>query len=280
MSATLHQLLESARQSLQPFSDSARIDAEVLLCHCLERPRSFLLAHPEYRPTTSERRCLATLLERRRRGAPIAYLTGIREFWTLALEVSPDTLIPRPETERLVELALERIPANEAWQIADLGTGAGPIALALASERPRCDVLATDLSEPALAVARRNAMRLRLDNVRFAAAHWLDAFRARFHLITANPPYIAHHDPHLERGDLRFEPALALAAGPQGMDALEPLIRDARDHLHIGGWLLLEHGYDQKAAVLACLRRAGYSNIADFADPAGNDRVAVGQWPR
>lgn len=268
-------LLANAAQQLT--GDSAHLDAAVLLAHVLGKPRTYLLAWPERQPDTAQQQRYAGLLARRQRGEPVAYLTGQREFWSLALEVTPDTLIPRPETETLVALALQAIPLEAPLLIADLGTGSGAIALALASERPRCHVVATDCSVAALAVAQRNAKRLQLDNIEFLAGHWLAPLAGRrFDLIVSNPPYIAAQDPHLDTGDIRFEPRSALTAGTDGMDALRQIAQDARTHLRDNGRLFMEHGYDQGPAACALLQGAGYQEVCDHADTAGLDRVVTG----
>lgn len=195
------------------------------------------------------------LLARRQAGEPVAYLLGRQGFWSLELEVSPATLIPRPETELLVELALARLPAGQSLRVADLGTGSGAIALALARERPQAHVVATDASAEALTVARRNAARLGLGRVEFRDGDWLVPLaQERFDLIASNPPYIEQDDPHLAQGDLRFEPPAALASGADGLDAIRVIVRDAGRHLHPGGWLLLEHGWNQ-ARRCGCCRR-------------------------
>ena len=201
-------------------------------------------------------------------------------FWTLELEVSPAILIPRPETELLVELALARIPMAAAARIADLGTGSGAIALAIAKERPRAHTVATDASEPALAVARRNAARNRIANIEFRHGDWLAPLAGeRFDLIASNPPYIADGDPHLGEGDLRFEPPSALSSGRDGLDAIRCIVRDAPLHLRPGGWLLLEHGWAQGAAVRALLAEAGFSEVETAQDLESRDRTSLGRWP-
>ena len=264
-------LLATAMERLA--GEDAAAEAAILLAHVLARPRSWLLAWPEHEPTTDECARFAALVEARARGEPVAYLIGRRGFWTFELEVTPAVLIPRPETERLVELALARLPAERQARVADLGTGSGAIALALASERPRAQVVASDASSAALELARRNARRLGLERVAFVEGDWCAALGARmFDLIASNPPYIAAADPHLARGDLRFEPAAALASGADGLDALRSIVAQARFHLGEGGWLLLEHGHDQGAAVRSLLA-AGYREIGTERDHAGHERV-------
>jgi release factor glutamine methyltransferase len=211
-------------------------------------------------------------------GEPVAHLIGTQEFWSLSLQVSPDTLIPRPETERLVELALERIPSDANWRIADLGTGSGAIALAVAKERPACQIIATDKSTAALDIAKENARLNQIANVTFLQGDWLAAVKDEppFEMILSNPPYIKEDDPHLQQGDVRFDPDSALQAGTEGLDDLQQIIEQALAHLKPGGWLLLEHGYDQQNAVMQLLQQAGYEQIEDYPDLAGQPRVAAG----
>lgn len=258
--------------------DSGRLEAELLLCHCLQQTRSYLYTWPE--KTIDGERCAAyeALLAARRNGTPVAYLTGLREFWSLQLQIDERTLIPRPETETLVEWALE-LSLPEDARVADLGTGSGAIALALVSERLRWHVLATDISEDALAVARLNARRLGLGNIEFICSDWERSLApGRFQLIVSNPPYIAMADPHLGQGDLRFEPAEALCSGVDGLDAIRRIIALAPTYLCRGGWLLLEHGYDQVGPVRQLLQSAGFSAVATRPDLAGVDRISGGMW--
>ena len=255
-----------------------RVDAEWLLAHVLGRPRSWLFAHSGDPVPTAAALRFASLSARRQAGEPVAYLTGTQGFWTLDLEVSPATLIPRPETELLVELALARIPPDAAARIADLGTGTGAIALAIARERPRARVIATDASDAALAVARRNGLRNRVANVEFREGDWLAPVAGeRFGLIASNPPYIAEGDPHLCEGDLRFEPPTALSSGSDGLVAIRRIVRDAPAHLAAGGWLLLEHGWDQGEPVRALLAQAGFIEVETARDLEGRDRVSLGR---
>ncbi|MFK2929952.1 peptide chain release factor N(5)-glutamine methyltransferase [Dyella agri] len=256
-----------------------RADAEALLLHVLGRPRSWLFAHADDPLDTDVQTVFEALVARREAGEPVAYLTGRRGFWTLELAVTPATLIPRPETELLVELALERLPQDAAARMADLGTGSGAIALAIASERPHAQVLATDASADALAVARRNAQQLGIGNVRFAQGDWLAPLAdGRFALIVSNPPYIEAADPHLAQGDLRFEPAAALASGADGLDDIRRIVAGAPAHLDAGGWLLFEHGWNQGDAVRALLRAAGYAQVFTAQDLEARDRVSGGRW--
>ncbi len=256
------------------------VDAEILLAHALGRPRGWLFAHAdaELDPAAIER--FEALLARRTAGEPVAYLTGTRGFWTLDLAVTPATLVPRPETELLVEQALRRIPPDAAWRLADLGTGCGAIALALAKERPRARVVATDLSVDALAVARGNAGRNGIGNVDFRTGSWMEPLVGeRFDLIASNPPYVADHDPHLGRGDLRFEPALALSCGADGLGAIRTLVAAAPAHLRSGGWLMLEHGWEQGAAVRVLLQEAGFVDVETVRDLEQRERVTLARTP-
>lgn len=260
---------------------SARIDATdaaLLLAHALSRPRAWLYAHGDDAIDAQALASFAALVARRTAGEPVAYLTGTRGFWSFDLAVSPATLIPRPETERLVELALARMPSETSLRVADLGTGSGAIALALARERPRAQVVATDASETALAIAQANARQLGVDNIEFRRGHWCSPLRGeRFDLIASNPPYIADDDAHLREGDLRFEPPAALASGRDGLDAIRCIVRDAPTHLIDGGWLLLEHGWQQGGAVRELLRAAGFTAVSSEQDLEARDRVTLGR---
>jgi len=281
MSMTIQQALATALQQLTEQSDTARVDAEVLLAHVLHKTRTWLHTWPEQQLSEDQLARFQQLLSRRARGEPVAHLVGRQDFWSLTLQVTADTLIPRPETERLVELALARIPPQATWRIADLGTGSGAIALALAKERPNCMIIATDQSAAALAVATNNARSNQLGNVQFRQGDWFEALHddTGFELIVSNPPYIKETDPHLQQGDVRFEPAGALQAGHTGLDDLQHIIQAALAYLEPGGWLLLEHGYDQGAAVLQLLAQAGYEQITDYTDLAGLPRIAEGCKP-
>jgi release factor glutamine methyltransferase len=259
-------------------TDAARLEAEILLAACLDRPRSHLFAWPERQVEPQLQERFAALIRRRASGEPIAYLLGQREFWSLPLTVTQQTLIPRPETETLVTLALEKMPHNRALRIADLGTGTGAIALAIARERPRSEVIATDISADALFVAKGNALRLGIDNVRFVCGSWCRAFTSdAFDFVLSNPPYVAETDPHLREDDLRFEPRTALAAGPEGMNELQRLVPCAHSRLHRDGWLMVEHGYDQGGKVMQLMRTQGFREISDHHDAAGQSRVTLGQ---
>jgi len=260
--------------------DEARREAELLLGHALRRDRAFLFAHAGDELDDDAAQRFAALIERRAQGEPVAYLTGTRGFWTLDLAVTPATLIPRPETELLVEAALARMPPKSATapEIADLGTGSGAIALAIASERPDARLVATDRSAEALRIAQENAERLELANVRFLQGDWFAPLAGqRFHLVASNPPYIADGDPHLAQGDLRFEPPTALSSGADGLDAIRRIAAQAPAHLHPNGWLLLEHGHDQGEPVRELLQAAGFIDVETLADLEGRDRVTLGK---
>ena len=259
-------------------SEGAR-EVEILLGHALGRDRAWLFAHADDAPDVDAAIRFHSLLRRRAAGEPLAYLTGRREFWSLDLVVTPEVLIPRPETELLVEVALRHIPQGEEVDIADLGTGSGAVALAIARERPRARVLATDSSAAALDVARGNARRLRIGNVDFACGDWSAALGdRRFALIVSNPPYIADDDAHLHHGDLRFEPPAALAAGVEGLDAIRAIAGAAPAHLARSGRLLLEHGFEQGSAVRAILQESGFVEISTAPDIEGRERVSGGRF--
>lgn len=278
--ATLRELLADAIQRLSDLSKSPRLDAEVLMAAALEQSRSYLLAWPERLPEPEQVARFTAWLERRLLGEPVAYLLGYREFWSLELEVTPDTLIPRPETELLVELALERLSVARSLNIVDLGTGSGAIAMALASERPKACCIATDASPAALVVAQRNAQRLNLTNIAFREGDWCAPLVGeRFDLIAANPPYIAAADSHWAMGGLCFEPRAALVAGVDGLDALRKIIAQVPDYLKADGWLVLEHGYDQGESVPALMQEQGFVEVSDHRDAAGWPRTTCGRWP-
>ena len=280
---TLAQILRQARAqliaalALDPAV--ASLEAHVLLGHVLQQSRTFLLANPERELNPAQAADFAALLQRRANGEPIAYLVESREFYGLNFKVTPDVLIPRPETELLIELALERIPATSPVQILDLGTGSGAIALALASALPNARVTAIDTSVTALDIARDNAERLSIKNVEFLEGDWLSplAHGSRFDLILANPPYIAESDPHLQQGDVRFEPQSALRSGSDGLQDIRRIIAKARGFLTAQGWLLLEHGHEQAQACVKLLQESGYNLITTWADMAGQPRVTGGK---
>ncbi len=275
---TLGTTLKNAIAALAACSPTPRLDAEVLVMHACGIGRSELITRHDAALTDEQQNRLEGLLVRRKRGEPVAYITGTREFWSMELDVTPGTLIPRPETELLVEKALEHIPRDAEWTIADLGTGSGAIALAITKERPHCRVIAADNSPAALEVARSNAKKFGLTNIEFHEGDWFAALAgATFDMILSNPPYIRAGDPHLKQGDVRFEPATALVAGAEGLDAIRHIARHAREFLKPGGWLLFEHGWDQAEAIGDYLRQQGYRNIVSHTDLTGHARVAGGR---
>lgn len=259
-------------------SESPRRDAEILLEHVTGKARTYILAFGETLLTAEQEAQLSVLLARRKNGKPVAHLTGEREFWSLPLYVSAATLIPRPDTECLVEQALARLPES-ACRILDLGTGTGAIALALASERPDCQVTAVDVMPDAVVLAQRNLARLGFSNVEIMQSSWFSALAQRsFEMIVSNPPYIDERDPHLSQGDVRFEPLTALVAANEGLADIEQIITTSREHLTPGGWLLLEHGWMQGAPVRALFNAAGYDCVETCRDYGDNDRLTLGKW--
>lgn len=278
---TFGQLLRRSATQLAAVTPTPRLEAEILLAHAGSLSRSALIAQAKDTPAAAVVQRFETLIESRLAGEPVAYLTGAREFWSLELEVCPDTLIPRPETELLVEQALARIPAQAAWRIADLGTGSGAIAIAIAKERAHCHITATDASAGTLAVARRNARRLAAGQVEFCQGNWFAPLAGRrFEMVVSNPPYVCEDDPHLRQGDVRFEPRTALAAGADGLDAIRTIVGAAPVHLTPGGWLLLEHGYDQGVQVMELMTQAGFTDVHVHRDLEGRERVCEGQVTR
>jgi release factor glutamine methyltransferase len=255
-----------------------RLEGELLICSILGCERAWLIAHTEEVINSSRARSVRALFARRRSGEPVSYITGWREFYSLALRVTPQVLIPRPETELLVELALERLPPGAQARVLELGTGSGAIAIALARERPGLEMVATDVSEAALILARRNA-RDHGAEIAFVLGDWFDALGPeRFDLIVSNPPYVPAGDAHLERGDVRFEPHLALVGGEDGLACVREIAARARDRLRPGGSLLMEHGYDQGDRCVALLRALGYTEVTDSRDLSGWPRVCAGVW--
>lgn len=274
---TLGELLTWARNVLAGSTPTAALDAEVLLMHCIGRERAYLRAWPERLLNQGQADRFLDLVNRRRAGWPVAYLTGEREFWARPFRVAPGVLIPRPETELLIELALDLLPVDAGRDILDLGTGSGILAITLAAERPTAHVTAIETSSVAIGVARDNARRLNAQQVRFIQGDWFTplAPTERYDLILSNPPYIAEADPHLGQGDLRFEPPGALASGPDGLDALRAIIIDARQHLKPSGVLLLEHGWDQAGKLARLLAAHGYCDISQHADLQGHPRATM-----
>ncbi|MCW7549938.1 peptide chain release factor N(5)-glutamine methyltransferase [Photorhabdus sp. APURE] len=259
-------------------SDSPKRDAEILLGFVTHRSRTYILAFGETQLASEQFSQLEVLLARRVKGEPIAYITGEREFWSLPLNVSPATLIPRPDTECLVEKALERLSLAPC-RILDLGTGTGAIALAIASERPDCRITGVDINPDAVMLAQSNAEKLKIQNVDFLLSDWFSSLNnQQFGMIVSNPPYIDEADPHLSQGDVRFEPDSALIAAKQGIADLNTIIDLSRHFLLSGGWLLLEHGWKQGNVVRSLFSESGYRQVATFQDYGGNERITLGQW--
>jgi release factor glutamine methyltransferase len=274
--STVRAVLDEGARALP--GDETRREAVLLLRHVLDVSDAWLVAHSGEEVDATRGVAFRDLVERRVRGEPVAYLTGTRGFHDIELRVAPGVLIPRPETEVLVELALQRIPVDADCHVADLGTGSGAIALAIARARPQARVVATDTSGAALDIARGNAARLRIDNVEFRQGDWYAGLSGEhFDVIVSNPPYIAEGDPHLGEGDLRFEPAAALASGADGLEAIRAIVRGARQHLRNGGWLLLEHGLDQGAGVRDLLLEHSLAEVFTQNDLEDRERATGGR---
>ncbi len=271
MQKSIQQTLTQAKQQIPAF------EAEILLAFVLQKPRSYLRAFGEQAISPTQQQQFLELVERRLKGEPIAYLTGTKEFWSLPLHVNSAVLIPRPETELLVELILQQFAANKIIRLADLGTGSGAIALALAHERPQWSIIAVDKSLPALDLARQNATALKISNVEFLHSNWGEKLAPQsVNIIVSNPPYLAPDDPHLQQGDLRFEPQEALMAAQNGLHDFRLIAAQARKILTPGGALFFEHGYEQGPAVRAILQECGFIDIATHTDLAGHERVTRG----
>ncbi len=289
---TVQSVLDEAASVLKASgSESPLVDASVLLCHALDKPRSYLYTWPDKVLSEDQLSAFSPLLARRIKGEPVAYIIGQREFWSLSLFVSPSTLIPRPDTERLVELALDKAPAGPAF-ILDLGTGTGAIALALASELPQHHILGIDLMPEAKLLAEKNARHLGITNAHFLQGSWFEPLElvanqssvgdwvsgTKFALIVSNPPYIDECDPHLAKGDVRFEPKSALVAAGNGYADIEYIAAHAMSYLADQGWLMFEHGFEQGEQIRQLLRDLGYNHVATETDYAGNERVTYGQY--
>ena len=273
--STIAETVKSAALTLSTHSESPRLDAELLLGKVLGLSRASLIARDTQSVALDDELELTQLILKRAKGVPVAYLTGRREFWSLTLTVTSDVLVPRPETESLVQHALQLLPHEAACSVLDLGTGSGAIALAIASERPRCRVTGVDLSPQALTVAKQNSRALKLPQIAWRLGSWFEAVPdERFDLIVANPPYIAATDPALAK--LAAEPAMALSAGPTGLESLEVIIAQAPQHLHAGGWLALEHGNTQAPEVSRLLEQHGFASIRTFPDFSGKPRLTLG----
>lgn len=277
---SIYAALQEGIKRLTPYHQEARLEAELLLSHVIKHNRSYLYAHSDAELNNEHLSSYLDLLEQRISGTPIAYLTQKRDFWNLSLKVTRDTLIPRHETELLIELILELIPNIPNTQVLDLGTGSGAIALAIAKERPLWQVDACDISLSALEIAKVNATMNHITNVEFYHSDWFKMLPVKqYDVIVANPPYIAENDPHLSQGDVRFEPIQALVSGQEGLADLQYIINKSFTYLKPKGLLLLEHGYDQKLKVLSIIKQLGYINSKCWKDLQGNDRVSGGYRP-
>jgi len=274
------QLLKSATEQLQKLSDSPRLDAEVLLAHSLQKNRTWLITWPDKALADTDINQFNELIQRRISGEPVAHITGTREFWSLPLAVTTDTLIPRPDTELIIEKILDTYPSGNNISLADLGTGNGAIALAIASERPDWKITATDQSASALEIAKQNAHKLNLDNISFKLGDWFEPLKDNsFDIIVSNPPYIPMADPHLTQGDARFEPISALASGDDGLDDIRRITAQAGTHLKNRGKLFIEHGYDQKSEMLDIFTKNGFIEIQQAHDLANNPRLTSATKP-
>lgn len=271
--------LENASKKLLESSDSAHLDAEVLLCHVIDKPRSHLRAWPEKELQPPQNQRYLKLIKQRQQGLPIAYITGNKEFWSRDFKVTPNVLIPRPDTELLVELSLHLLANKTNPKVIDLGTGSGIIAITLAAECPDINIIATDLNNQALDIARQNAITHQVQNIQFVQSNWFSNIsQSKFDLVISNPPYIANNDRHLSQGDVRFEPTSALISGTQGLRDIKNISQNAHHYLNTDGTLLIEHGFNQQADVQASFNLYGYINIKTHSDLSGNPRVTTAQW--
>jgi len=271
----IKQALFDARVKLETSTETPELEAQILLGHVLGQPRSYLYTWPEEILSDRHLEALESAINERCAGKPIAYITGSKEFWSLSLKVTPEVLVPRPATESLLEEVLQRLSKAPA-RIADLGTGSGALAIALAHERPDCQVTAVDISKPALAIAKHNADNLDIKNIEFFMGDWCAPLRQKQDAIMSNPPYISEDDPHLENTDIKHEPLQALASGADGLEAIRQITKDAKDHLKAGGMLVLEHGFEQQPTVIETLVKNGYQNISGHRDSDGLPRFVIG----
>lgn len=273
---TVTELILKAEQSINS-SESARLDAEILFCDVMHLNRTRIYSHPDQVVPDDKLALFKSLIEQRQHGHPIAHLTGKKEFWSLEFAINEDTLIPRPETELLVETALQIIPENAAFNILDLGTGSGAIAIAIASERPNCTIVATDINTNTLAMAKKNAEAHQLQNIQFYLSNWYQNISSQeFNLIVSNPPYIRQDDENLSLGDVRFESELALVAGIDGMQAINIILEKAKHYLASDAYLLIEHGYDQRSLVQGAFLKHNFKQLKTFQDLSGQDRMTMG----
>ena len=277
--SSIQSALHMASHYLQQTSDSAALDADLLLCFVLKKQRAHLRAWPEKQLKQDQLEHYQELLDKRRSGQPIAYLIGSREFWSRDFIITADVLIPRPETELLIELILEILPDNQIQSVIDLGTGSGAIAVTLAAERPLSTIVATDICADALRIARKNAQKHDLNNIRFWLSNWFENLpKSAYDIIVSNPPYIEPNDAHVQQGDLRFEPEKALISEHQGLKDITMIIDTARPRLKPESFLLLEHGYNQQQQVQSIFKQYQYTNIRTHHDLSGQPRVTSGQW--
>ncbi len=273
----IQQALEQARETLSKNGESADIDAQVLLSHVLQRNSAHLIAWPEKELDKNQAASFLQLIEQRKQGLPVAHLTGQREFWSLDFSVNNSTLIPRPETETLVEFILQKFGDRKNLKLLDLGTGTGAIAIAIASEKPAWQIFASDISKQALALATKNNTQHKT-NITFIHSDWFNNIKQHdFDIIVSNPPYIADNDPHLQSGDVRFEPQGALTAGKTGMDDIKHLCAQAKNHLQKNGWLIVEHGYNQAQLVADCFAENAYAQVEQREDLSGHTRMTAGK---
>ncbi len=276
MADTIQQQLDWATQALTSISDSPRLDSEILLAYCLHKDRSYLMTWPDKTLEAERIDCFRDLVQRRLEPQPVAYLVGSREFYSLELKTTPETLVPRPETEMFVDMVLELVETLDEPHILELGTGTGAIALSIKQHNPQSHVIATDESSPALSIARENALKHKLD-IRFIESDWFQSLdkMASFDVVVSNPPYIAEDDPYLTQGDLPAEPLQALSSGPNGLEAIEIIIKESLPYLKDFGWIVLEHGYQQGLAVNELLVENGYTNVTLYKDFNNLDRLTV-----
>lgn len=274
----IRQALQQASKQLADSSPSAMLDSQVLLTHVLQCNTAHLAAWPEKTLSDTQLADFLQLLKQRQQGVPVAHLTGSREFWSLDFSVDDSTLIPRPETETLVEFILEKFADIDRLKLLDMGTGTGAIAISVAKQKPDWKIIASDVSEQALALAAKNSSDNLTANVTLVHSNWFDAIaQDDFNIIVSNPPYIASDDPHLSQGDVRFEPQSALSSGETGMDDIEHICSQAKDHLLKNGWLIVEHGYNQKQLVSDCFTRNGFKEIEQRQDLSGHTRMTAGK---
>lgn len=268
------EMIRNISCQLVMYSETPNLDAEILVGHIFKKSRAELFAYSEIRVRPTQKKQLSDCVSRRVAGEPVAYILGEKEFWSLSLTVTSDVLIPRPETEMLVEWILKHLPKDEKLQVADLGTGSGAIAIAIASERPYWQLIAVDNSKKALKVAKTNAERHHIRNINFHFSEWCQALeKQNYHVIVSNPPYILDCDKHLQQ--LKYEPHKALVGGPDGLSSIKTIIKEAKSYLTDDGWLLLEHGFDQSQKIIELMQEANYHQIQEHTDLAGLPRMIV-----